>query len=260
MPVAVAVDIQAVWARYKEDGDAEARMELIEHYAWLAKVGAGRVHVPPTVMFSQEDLYGNAVIGLIDAVEKFDPNRGRPFESYALLRIKGSIVDALRTTDWLPRGVRQNETRLREAMTRIEMTEGRSATDLELRTELGLSESQLDDLYAATSASAMQSLEQTLQEVGELNSSLSLADHDTDDPAKAAENSQVCRLLQDAIDDLPDNERTVVALYYYEDMTLKEIGKVLGVTESRACQLHTKAILKLQTKLARMLDVMFMAA
>ncbi len=260
MAISTDQSVQSLWLRYKEHGDALARTSLIEHYAWLAKVGAGRVNVPTTTMFSQEDLEGHAVIGLIDAIEKFDPSRARPFEPYALMRIKGAIIDALRAADWLPRSVRQNEMKLREVMARIEMTEGRPALDSELLQELDIPEAELNNLYAAINASAIQSLQDLMIEMGDLHSTHTFTDNSSTSPLQDAENSQVRRILSDAIDELPDNERTVVALYYYEDMTLKEIGNVLGVTESRACQLHTKALLKLQTKLACWLDVMFMAA
>jgi len=260
MIAAPPISIDRAWRLFKTRQDEDARGQLIEHYAWLAKVGAERLHIPPTPMFSQDDLYGCAVIGLVDALEKFDPGRGRPFEPYALMRIKGAILDALRRVDWLPRAVRQNETRLREAMARIEMREGRSATDEELRSQLGVSQTELEDLYTATNVSAVQSLDQMISELGDLRCSGPSADNSFNDPEHQAENSQVRRILQDAIAELADNEKTVISLYYFEDMTLKEIGKTLGVSESRACQLHTKAILKLQAKLACWLDVMDIAA
>lgn len=260
MAVAIAPDTADLWRRFKERGDAGARIALIEKFAWMARVGAERIHVPPTAMFSKEDIYGHAVIGLIDAIEKFDPGKGRPFEAYAPVRIRGAIADALRSTDWLPRGMRQSETRLREAMARIEMRERRPATDLELCAEMGISEQELDEIYQASNASAIQSLEEIIIEIEDLHSSTGAADNSHNDPAMSAQNSQVRQILVDAIGELPENERTVMALYYFEDMTLKEIGKVLGVTESRACQLHTKSLLKLQTSLAKWLDVMFMAA
>ncbi|BCW99774.1 MAG: RNA polymerase sigma factor WhiG [Armatimonadota bacterium] len=254
------VDARDLWTRYKRQGDENARLELIERYAYLARAGAERLRLPPHAAFSQDDLYGYAVLGLIDAIEKFDPDKGKPFEAYAPVRIRGAISDALRGLDWLPRSVRQNETRLREAMARIEMREGRSATDAELCAELGMSEDELGDLLQAANASAQQSLEEIISELGDLNFAGVGADNSGTDPERAAENSQVRRLLVEAIEELPENEKTVISLYYFEDLTLKEIGRVLGVTESRACQLHTRAVLKLQTRLACWLDVMFMAA
>jgi RNA polymerase sigma factor for flagellar operon FliA len=261
MPVLARTDdTRGLWERYKKRGDESARRELIERYAYLAKAGAERLHLPPHAAFTRDDLYGYAVLGLIDAIEKFDPDRGRPFEAYAPVRIRGAISDALRGLDWLPRSVRQNEMRLREAMARIEMREGRSATDEELCAELGISEAELGELLQAANASAQQSLEEMISEMGDLNFAGTLADNSGADPERAAENSQVRRLLVEAIEELPENEKTVISLYYFEDLTLKEIGRVLGVTESRACQLHTRAVLKLQTRLACWLDVMFMAA
>ncbi|MEI6915051.1 MAG: FliA/WhiG family RNA polymerase sigma factor [Armatimonadota bacterium] len=254
------LDTRLLWTRFKKSNDQVARQKLIENYAYLAKVGAERMHIPATPMFSQEDLYGHAVIGLIDAVEKFDPDMGRPFEAYGLLRIKGSILDALRAVDWLPRAVRQQETKLRQIMQRVEMTEGRHATDVELCAEMQISQDNLDDLFAAVNASALDSLDHILSEVEDLNTSSNISDNMEYNPAARAEDSQVKRILTRAIDELADNEKTVVALYYFEDMTLKEIGKVLGVSESRTCQLHTKAVLKLQTKLSSWLDVLFLAA
>ncbi|MCC6483932.1 MAG: FliA/WhiG family RNA polymerase sigma factor [Armatimonadetes bacterium] len=249
-----------LWKRFKEHGDADARTRLIEHYMYLAKVGAGRVHIPTGPVFSQDDLYGHAIVGLIDAVERFDLEMGRPFEAYALVRIRGAILDAVRSTDWLPRAVRNSENKLRQAMRRIEMSEGRSATDEELRDALGISQEELEELLTVMNASAIESLDAVISDIGDLNSSSNIADNMAYDPATHAQNSQVKRMLAEAIDSLVDNERTVIALYYFEDMTLKEIGQVLGFSESRACQIHTKAILKLQAKLSRWLDVMFMAA
>lgn len=260
MAPTITRDVQAAWRKFKQHDDQDARLFLIEHYAYLARVGAGRVNVPPTVMFSQEDLVGQAVIGLIDAIEKFNPDMGRPFEAYALLRIKGAILDALRAADWLPRITRQNESRLREVMARYEMTYGRSATDEELCRELQVDEDRLEELFAATNASAIQSLEDLLSFSDDLKTNPVSANNSFNNPADLAENAQVERLLQKAIDDLAENEKTVIALYYFEEMTLKEIGKALGVTESRACQLHTKAILKLQTKLKCWMDVMYLAS
>lgn len=260
MPVATAVDTSILWRRFKDQGDENARTKLIEHYAWMAKVGADKIHVPPTAPFSRDDLYGYAVLGLVDAIDKFDPSRGRPFEAYAPLRVRGAVADALRQTDWLPRGMRQNETRLRECMARLEIREGRAPTDEEICRELGISEGDLEELYQALNASAVQSLEDLVSEIGDLHSGCAIADNSSTSPELSAQNTQVRKLLKDAIDELADKEKTVIALYYYEDMTLKEIGKVLGLTESRICQIHTRAILRLQSRLARWLDVMFLAA
>lgn len=254
------METEYLWKRFKQQGDSEARAHLIERYLHLAKAGAGRVHIPTGPVFSRDDLYGHAIVGLIDAVERFDPEMGRPFEAYALVRIRGAILDAVRRTDWLPRAVRNSENKLRQVMRRIEMTEGRSATDDEMKAELGISQEELDELLGVMNASAIESLEAVISDIGDLNSSSNIADNMAYDPSVHAQNSQVKRMLADAIESLADNERTVVALYYFEDMTLKEIGQVLGFSESRACQIHTKAILKLQTKLSRSLDVMFMAA
>ncbi len=176
MAVALAPDTADLWRRFKERGDANARIALIEKYAWMARVGAERIHVPPTAMFSKEDIYGHAVIS-DRRHRKFDPAKGRPFEAYAPVRIRGAIADALRSTDWLPRGMRQAETRLREVMARIEMRERRPATDSEVCADMGISEQELDEIYQASNASAIQSLEEIIIEIEDLHSSTGAADN-----------------------------------------------------------------------------------
>ncbi len=245
--------IQTLWRRYKSDGDPQLRERLILHYAPLVKYVAGRVGVglPPNI--EQADLVSYGIFGLIDAIEKFDIDRAIKFETYAISRIKGAIIDELRAIDWIPRSVRSKAREVEKAYAALEGRLHRTPTEPEIAAELGISLDDLHTIFSQVSFVNVVALDELLS-VGDGGDKLSLVDtlKDThaEDPVQSFESEETKYLLARAINTLPEREKIVVTLYYYEGLTLAEIGQVLGVTESRICQMHTKAVLQLRGKLA----------
>lgn len=245
-------DAAPLWRAWSRRRDGLTRERLIRHYTYLAKHVVDRLGLRPAGWLGQEDLLSHAVMGLIDAIEKFDPARGVRFETYAVTRIRGAVLDMLRALDWIPRETRRRENELKAALTAIEAETGRPATDHQAAERLGWD---MDDYYATlTSATrgGILSLDVYVAECGDEDlDPLESLGYTSEDPARHAEKQERRRLLVDAIESLNQQERTVLSLYYFEDMTLKEIGATLSVSESRVCQVHTKAIWRLQGKLAR---------
>jgi RNA polymerase sigma factor for flagellar operon FliA len=250
-------DVIGFWQAYKDDGDTEARERLIDHYVYLAKHVVDRLGLRPSGWLGYDDLVSHAVLGLIDAVEKFDYSRGVRFETYAVTRIRGAVLDMLRALDWVPRDMRRRENEVKAAMTTLEASLGRPAEDSEVAAMLGCSLEEYHSMIASVSQSNVLSLDAYIADSGDesLDPLESLGYH-SDDPARRAERQDRKRLLVEGVESLGEQERTVVALYYFEDMTLKEIGAVLNVSESRVCQIHTKAIWRLQGKLERQKDAL----
>jgi len=240
---------ERLWLEYKRTGSEQAREKLITEYAYLAKYAVDRLNLSPSGALGYEDLIGHAVVGLIDAVEKFDPERNVKFETYALSRIRGEVIDVIRSLDWAPRSVRRQESELRRAYAKLEMEHGRAATDQEVMEYLGIGIAELEKMLADVGQSAVLSLDDVISTGGDVLASP--AEGTGEDPADCAQRSDQKRQLARAIDELPERERMVVALYYYENLTQKEIAATLGVTESRVCQIHTKAVLRLTGKLSR---------
>jgi RNA polymerase sigma factor FliA len=257
-PAAVDAAIAELWREFKSTNDQRLRERLILHYSPLVKYVAGRVGVglPPNI--EQADLVSYGIFGLIDAINKFDIERAIKFETYAISRIKGAIIDELRAIDWIPRSVRYKAREVEKAYASLEARLHRSPTEAEVAQELGI---KLDDLHAIFSQVSFVNviaLDELLNVGGERGDKLSLVDtlEDTkaEDPVAAFETEETKYLLARAINTLPEREKIVVTLYYYEGLTLAEIGQVLGVTESRICQMHTKAVLQLRGKLADQKD------
>ncbi|MFA5843602.1 MAG: RNA polymerase sigma factor WhiG [Coriobacteriia bacterium] len=246
-------DVSAIWATYKQAGDPTARERLILNYSPLVKYVAGRLsaNLPQTV--ETADLISYGIFGLIDAIDKFDPARGIKFETYAIARIKGAIIDELRAMDWVPRSVRSRAREVENAYIQLENRLRRTPTDAEVAIELGISLRELQTVYTKMSYASVVSFEDLWTPGGEREekSSLigSIQDESAEDPVRMFENEEVKDILASAIEHLPERERMVIALYYYEGLTLKEIGEVLGVTESRVSQMHTKAVLRLRARL-----------
>ncbi len=250
-----------LWQKLKT-GDENAREELILKYAHLTRYVVDRMNIKTTPVFGYDDLLSHAIMGLIDAVEKFDCTKDVKFETYASVRIRGSVLDALKSLDWMPRSLRATETELRRAFARLEAELGRPATDDEVARSMGISIDELNNTLASCAHSAVQSLEEMMyygEEGPELAATGDKARPD-EDPLSATELSERRRMLASAIDVLPEREKLVVSLYYKDGLTLREIAAVLGVTESRACQLHSKAVVRMQGKLARHADLFVMAA
>jgi RNA polymerase sigma factor for flagellar operon FliA len=246
--------LRGLWEHFKETGDGGTRERLILHYAPLVKYVAGRVGVglPPNI--EQADLVSYGIFGLIDAIEKFDIHRAIKFETYAISRIRGAIIDELRAIDWIPRSVRYKAREVERAYAALEGELHRTPTEAEVAQHLGIGLDDLHQIFSQVSYVNVVALDELLSVGGEKGDKLSLVDtlEDTkaEDPVTAFEAEETKFMLARAINQLPEREKIVVTLYYYEGLTLAEIGRVLGVTESRICQMHTKAVLQLRAKLA----------
>ncbi|NYD36555.1 FliA/WhiG family RNA polymerase sigma factor [Actinomycetospora corticicola] len=256
----VEAGISRMWADYAEaPDDRVVRDRLVLHYAPLVKYVAGRVGTGLPSHVDVADLVQCGIFGLVDAIERFEPDRGRKFEVYAMQRIRGAILDELRSQDWVPRSVRSRAREIERAIERRETREQRSCSDSEIADELGMETGELRSTYgqiAMTSVAALDELVAAGRSGGAGSGSGapsladSLPDAGAEDPVAAMESRETRRLLADAIGGLAERDRTIVGLYYFENLTLAEIGKVLGVTESRVCQLHTRAVLRLRARLA----------
>ena len=250
--------LEELWKEFKATGDGDVREKLILHYAPLVKYVAGRVGVglPPNI--EQADLVSYGIFGLIDAIEKFDVNRAIKFETYAISRIKGAIIDELRSIDWIPRSIRSKAREVERAYAALEARLHRTPTEPEVAAELGIKLDELHAIFGQVSFVNVVALDELLNVNGEKGDKVSLVDtlEDTkaEDPVRVFESQETKHLLARAINMLPEREKIVVTLYYYEGLTLAEIGQVLGVTESRICQMHTKAVLQLRAKLADQRD------
>jgi RNA polymerase sigma factor for flagellar operon FliA len=246
--------VTELWREYKTGGAEQARERLIIHYSPLVKFVAGRVAAGLPQNIEQADLVSYGIFGLIDAIDKFDPGRGFKFETYAISRIKGAIIDELRSIDWVPRSVRAKARSIERAYSKLENELKRTPSDTEVAGELGITQGELDNILSQISFVGLVALDELLaSSSGERGGSATLGDTVADrahDPVEAFELDEMKHLLADAINRMPDRERLVLTLYYYEGLTLAEIGAVLGVTESRVCQIHTKAILQLRSRMA----------
>ncbi len=244
-----ALLIAELWRSYKDQGSAEARDRLILHYSPLVKFVASRVAAGLPQSIDSQDLAQYGVFGLIDAIDKFEPERGFKFETYAISRIKGAIIDELRSIDWVPRSVRAKARAIERAYSRLENELKRTPTDPEVAAELGVDEDELARTLSQISFVGIVALDDLVSsERGTTTVGDTVADR-LHDPVTAFEVDEMKHVLADAINRMPDRERLVLTLYYYEGLTLAEIGEVLGVTESRVCQIHTKAILQLRARL-----------
>jgi RNA polymerase sigma factor for flagellar operon FliA len=245
--------VRELWKRYKTEGDLAARERLILAYAPLVKYVAGRMSSGLPAHIDEADLISYGLLGLIGAVERFDPGRDIKFETYAVSRIKGSIIDELRSLDWVPRSVRSKAREIERACARLENDLQRAPTDEEICEELAMTRDEFHYTLTQISNTSIVALDELWSISGSDGDQASLIDTLEDpkskDPARMLDLSEMKARLAAAIDALPKREKIVIALYYYENLTLREIGEVLGVTESRVSQLHTKAILRLKGRL-----------
>lgn len=245
-------DLSSLWAVFKDTGDSDAREQLILSYSPLVKYVAGRLSSSLPQNVDTGDLISYGIFGLIDAIEKYDPARGIKFETYAIARIKGAIIDELRAMDWVPRSVRAKAREVEHAYVKLEGELKRVPEDCEVATELGISVKELQSIFSKLSYTSVVSFEE-LWVGGDRDDKPNImgviADEHAEDPVSMFESVEAKDILASAIERLPERERIVIALYYYEGLTLKEIGQVLGVTESRVSQLHTKAVLRLRARL-----------
>jgi RNA polymerase sigma factor for flagellar operon FliA len=250
----VAEDTQSLWREYRRSKDRKLRDRLIISYSPLVKYVAGRLGSGLPAHVDEGDLVSYGLLGLIGAIERYDPDRDVKFETYAISRIKGSIIDELRAMDWVPRSVRARARDIERAIGELEARLGRAPTDEEIAAKIGLSQEELSDSLTDISRSSIAALDElwTISSSGGDQVALidTIEDTQGPEPQAALAQTEMKEAIGEAIARLPEREKLVVTLYYYEELTLREIGEVLGVTESRVSQLHTKAILRLKARLA----------
>lgn len=253
-----AVELRELWRRYSATGDDRAKESLVLAYAPLVKYVAGRLASRLPAHVEEADLISYGLSGLTAAIERFDPSREIKFETFAMPRIRGAILDELRALDWVPRTVRARARELERANVRLEGRLLRAPTDEELATELGITVSELQQALLEISRSTIVALDELWNAPERGGDQVSLletvADLEAPDPQTIFDTVERHRHISDAILALPERERLVIALYYFDELTLREIGEVLGVSESRVSQLHAKAALRLRSKLAAELD------
>jgi RNA polymerase sigma factor for flagellar operon FliA len=249
-----SIELKDLWRRYKRDGDERARERLVVAYSPLVKYVSGRMASGLPAHVEESDLISYGLGGLISAIERFELEREIKFETYAITRIKGSIIDELRSLDWVPRSVRARARAIERANTKLEHKLQRAPTDEEMAKELEMTVGDFQDALLQISNSTVAALDELWTVSDASGDSVSLLDTLQDpgapDPAAVMDATDLKDRIADAIARLPEREKLVVALYYYENLTLREIGEVLGVTESRVSQLHTKAVLRLRGRMA----------
>lgn len=243
-----------LWEKYSKTKDSTIKDQLIVEYAQLVKFVAGRLSMYLGSNVEFDDLCGYGIFGLIDAIDKFDYEKGVKFETYASLRIRGSILDNIRKMDWIPRSIRKKQKTIDTAVKKLEYELGRLATDEEISVELDIS---LDEYYKwsnQTNALALTSLEEYVEQGGE-NRVEPMSHSKYNQPEDVAEKNALKELLTEAIESLTEKEKKVIILYYYEELTLKEISAIMSVSESRISQLHTKALGKMKGNLGNQMAI-----
>lgn len=238
-----------LWQSYVANRSGEIRDQLIIEYSQLVKLVAGRMNMYLGYNVEYDDLVGYGIFGLIDAIDKFDYGKNVKFETYASLRIRGAILDQIRKMDWIPRSLRQKQKKIDAAMAKVEAEKGHIATDEEIAEELGITPEELLDWQGQTKATNLISLDEYTEAGSEVKMDNSIGNSHFEQPEDAYEKEELKQLMAKAIESLTEKERLVVTLYYYEEMTLKEISLTLEVSESRVSQLHTKALNKMKAML-----------
>lgn len=239
-----------LWKEYSVTKSPELRERIILEYTHLIKYIAGRLNIYFGSNVEYNELVSYGVFGLIDAIDKYDMSKGVKFETYASLRIRGSIIDGVRELDWVPRSVRQKYKEFETAYAQIESENGRAAKDEEVAERLGLSMKEFLKVLGEVNLSSLMSLEEYLEKNYETANTMISTDDDNC-PERQLELAELKEVLADGISGLPEKEKDVISFYYFEELTLKEISKIMGVSESRVSQLHTKALLRLRGKLTR---------
>lgn len=244
-----------LWENYASKPSPEIREQLILEYAPLVKLVAGRLSMYLGYNVEYDDLVSYGIFGLIDAIDKFDFGKEVKFETYASLRIRGSILDQIRKMDWIPRTVRQKQKQLDAAIHEIELETGKQASDEAVAARLGISGEELCDWQTQMNVTNVISLNEFMEQGSEVPNEKNFASH-FEGPEEVLEKSELKQKLMESLDMLTEKERKVILLYYYEELTLKEISYVLEVSESRVSQLHTRALQKMKEKLGRYLDIL----
>lgn len=246
---------QKLWEEYSKKRTSELQEKIIIEYAGLVKLVAGRLSMYLGYNVEYDDLVGYGIFGLIDAIDKFDCTKGVKFETYASLRIRGAILDQIRKMDWIPRSIRQKQRKLDMAYQSLEVKYGRAANDDEIARELEISIDELESWQSKTKITNIISLDEFMDQGSETKVEQSLTAK-FDQPEKILEKQELKELLVKTLETLTDKEKKVIILYYYEELTLKEISRILEVSESRISQLHTKALQKMKTKLGNNMDIL----
>ncbi len=245
--------VDELWTEFKSTGSGRARDELIVHYAPLVKYVAARVAIGLPSNVDQEDLASAGILGLMEAVNKFEPDRGFKFESYAAARIRGAIIDDLRSLDWVPRSVRSQARKVEEALSKLQDKLGRTPTDEEVAEEMEVTVRKLRSIYAKVSTILFVSLDRLMSVGDKGDSGMSLVDTLVDtkaeDPLASVEEKEMKQFLVKAIASLPERERTAITLYYYEGLSLAEISQVVGVSQARISQMNAKSVMTFRSLL-----------
>lgn len=246
---------KALWEKYSKERSADIREKLIVEYVPLVKVVAGRLSMYLGHNVEYDDLVGYGVFGLIDAIEKYEPGKEVKFETYASLRIRGAILDQIRKMDWIPRTLRQKQKNIDNAIKEIEAMTGKNATDEEIADHLQISVDELNDWQNQMKAMNVISLNEYVDTVGEPIMDASRNSH-FEQPGNVVEKEELKKMLMESLGVLTEKEKKVILLYYYEDLTLKEISNVMEVSESRVSQLHTKALQKMRKKMGPYMNIL----
>lgn len=248
-------DRNKLWEEYEKSKKSEVREKLIIEYAGLVKIVAGRLSMYLGYNVEYDDIVGYGTFGLIDAIDKFDYLKGIKFETYASLRIRGAVLDQIRKMDWIPRTLRQKQKKLEAASHKIEKEYGRMATEEELAKELDISLGDLETWQSQTKILNLVSLDEYLEQGSEVRMEAK-NNSQFEQPEKAMEKQELKQILAKTLETLTEKEKKVIVLYYYEELTLKEISLILEVSESRISQLHTKALEKMKIKLGNNLNIL----
>ena len=244
-----------LWKEYMSTKNSEIRDKIILEYAPLVKIVAGRLSIYLGYNVEYDDLVGYGIFGLIDAIDKFNYDKGVKFETYASLRIRGAILDQIRKMDWIPRSLRQKQKKMEAAISKIETQYGRPAKDEEIASELGIETEELISWQGQAKITNIISLDEFVEAAGEKEVN-AIKSNSYEQPESIALKNEIKQQLMDSLETLTDKERKVILLYYYEELTLKEISRILEVSESRVSQLHTKALQKMKVKLGDYMEIL----
>ncbi len=245
-----------LWVDYARTKSPDIREKIILEYAPLVKVVAGRLGMYLGNNVEFDDLVGYGIFGLIDAIDKYDSMKDVKFETYASLRIRGSILDQIRKMDWIPRTIRQKQKQIEAVMRQVEQDTGRQATDEEIALGLGISEEEYTQWQSQMKITGVVSLNEYIEQGSDISNDRVRVSSHFEQPEKVMEKHELKEMLMQALELLTEKEKKVILLYYYEELTLKEISNILDVSESRVSQLHTKALSKMKTKLGKYMGVL----
>jgi len=251
--VAVNIDIDKLWDAYFDTRSDAAKQQqikeqLIIHYSPMIKFVVGKMSIFVSNAVDFDDLISYGIFGLIDAIDKFDAQKGVKFETYASLRIRGAVIDGLRSLDWVPRSLRQKSKQMDDTYAQLENELGREPTNKDLAAKLGISEDEVDEEVKKSSLVSLVSFDDYLENHHE---GAEPGDTDEESPERLFDQKELNEILVSAIKNLTEKEQMLVTLYYFEELTLKEISKVMQVSESRVSQIHSKAMMKLRTRLGK---------